>query len=353
MKKLPFLLLLLIFACNTENSNPETKHSNPDNPKSELNHPIKIETQQNDELGFENLKIYPVIADANFIAAYNIAANLKNLKEAIDIKGFRITEKKPFGRFEDSDAVNNLTVQNKSQDTIYLMAGDVIQGGKQDRVLAVDMIVAPRTISDIPVFCVEPHRWEYIDESDSEGPVDLAVNNNHLAEQNKKIYAFTGYYNVASNDLRKTMKQTNNQQAVWNKVGDLTALNNAESSTGAYTNLENSSSFTNKRNEYIQFFSEKFNHRDDVIGMVAVSGTTVLGTDIFTHPNLFKKQYEVLIHAYITEAMSSGKKVIMSDESIDRYGKKLVRNFEKAINAKKANQSSYYYNGKLIHFTEL
>ena len=351
MKKLPFFLLILLFACNNEPTglNDNTSDTT-DNQKTEN---IQVETSENAELSFDNLTIYPITADANFIAAYTIASNLKNLKEAIDIKGFRITEKKPFGRFEDSGAVNNLTVQNKSQDTIYLMAGDVVQGGMQDRVLASDMILPPRTITDIPVFCVEPHRWEYKEEGEEESRHDLAVADDHIAEQNKKIFAFTGYYNVASNDLRKTMKETNNQQAVWNKVGDLTALNNAESTTGTYANLENSKTFTNERNEYVQFFTEKLDHRDDVIGMVAVSGTKVLGTDIFTHPNLFKKQYEVLIHSYITEAMSSGKKVIMSEESVKHYGDKLLKKFNRAIDKKETDQSNYYYKGKLIHFTDL
>ncbi len=350
MKKLPLLLLLFIFACNNEPASDQKSIS--EMSQESVFEGLTVETLKNADLDFEKLRIYPITANTDFIKDHEIAENLKNLKEAMDIKGFRITEKKPYGRFEDSDAVNNLTVQNKSQDTIYLMAGDIVQGGKQDRVLAIDMIVPPRTIRDIPVFCVEPHRWEYKDENvDSESP-DLAINHDHLAAQNKKVFAFTGYYNVASSDLRKTMKQTNDQQAVWDKVGELTAINNAESSTGAYANLENSSDFTKKRNEYIQFFTEKFDQRDDVIGMIAVSGTEVIAVDIFSHPNLFKKQYEVLIHSYITDAMSNGKDVVMSEETIKRQSKKILKSFKQKTKQKNNNASNYFYDGKLIHFTE-
>jgi len=350
MKKLPFILLLFVFACANE---PTTVDSSTAPLNESPQNGLQVDMDHNEELSIENLRIYPITADNNFIAEHEVAANFKNLKEAIDIKGFRITEKKPYGRFEDSGAVNNLTVQNKSQDTIYLMAGDVVQGGKQDRVLAEDMVIAPRTIKDIPVFCVEPNRWHYNDGSNPEEAPDLAMANSHLDQQNKKIFAFTGYYNVASNDLRKTMKQTNNQQAVWNKVGALTAVNNAESTTGTYANLENSDSFTKNRNKYLQFFSGKFDQRDDVVGMIAVSGTKVLGVDVFTHPNLFKKQYEVLIHSYITEAISGGDKVMMSNETMERYSAKLFRKFEKATKTKENDQSKFHYNGKLIHFTEL
>jgi ARG/rhodanese/phosphatase superfamily protein len=347
MKNLPFLLLLLLFACNNDSANTNNASSNKPSTALKSNN-INVETTLNTELDYEKLRIYPIVADEDFIADYSIASNFKNLKEAIDTKGFRITEHKPFGRFEDNGAVNNLTVQNKSQNTIYLMAGDVVQGGKQDRVLAVDMVVPPRTITNIAVFCVEPNRWEYKVENQ-----EMAIADDHLSEQNKKIFAFTGYYNVASNDLRKTMKQTNDQGAVWKKVGDLTALNNAESATGAYTNLENSKSFTAERNEYVHFFTNKFDQRDDVVGIVAVSGSKVLGVDIFTHPNLFKKQYEVLIHSYITEAISAGDKVIMTQESINRYAENLNQKFNSAIKTPKNDQSSYHYNGQLIHFSDL
>lgn len=43
----------------------------------------------------------------------------------------------------DDRTYNTLTVQNKSQDTIFLMSGDVVTGGNQDRVIAQDGAVMP------------------------------------------------------------------------------------------------------------------------------------------------------------------------------------------------------------------
>ncbi len=341
--------LFLLFSCTNDSD------STPASPKSEANSAdatLQLDQSQLAELDYEKLRIYPLTASKNFISEHQLAASLKNLKEAIDIKGFRITEKKPYGRFDDSGAVNTLTVQNKSQDTVFLMAGDIVQGGKQDRVLAVDMVIPPRTITDIAVFCVEPNRWEYNDPQNEDTP-DLAIVNDHQAEQNKKIFAFTGYYNVASNDLRKTMKQTNNQQAVWNKVGDLTSINHAESSTGTYANLENSPTYTKERSDYLAFFTDKFQHRDDVVGMIVVSGGKILGTDIFTHPDLFKKQYDVLIHSYITEAISNGKKVVIDESTINRYADKVIKKFENTNTKTSDEKAAFFYNNKLIHFTDL
>ncbi len=52
--------------------------------------------------------------------------------------------------------MNKLFVENNSQDTIILLAGEVVKGGKQDRTLATDLILPPgKGKKDINVFCVE------------------------------------------------------------------------------------------------------------------------------------------------------------------------------------------------------
>ncbi len=58
-----------------------------------------------------------------------------------------------------SDIPTTLSISNNSNKQIYLMAGDLIQGGKQDRVIAKDVILqAGAENIDLSVFCVEQHR---------------------------------------------------------------------------------------------------------------------------------------------------------------------------------------------------
>ena len=57
--------------------------------------------------------------------------------------------------------VEELVVRNRGDREVFIQAGDIVKGGKQDRVLTVSMVVPPRS-GDIPVgaFCVEQGRWE-------------------------------------------------------------------------------------------------------------------------------------------------------------------------------------------------
>jgi hypothetical protein len=67
----------------------------------------------------------------------------------------------PHGRpYTDSAQVNQLVLVNSSKRPLILLAGEVVTGGKQDRVVGKDRIVpAESDPIDLSVFCVEHGRW--------------------------------------------------------------------------------------------------------------------------------------------------------------------------------------------------
>jgi hypothetical protein len=62
--------------------------------------------------------------------------------------------------YTDSAQVNQLVLVNSSKRPLILLAGEVVTGGKQDRVVGKDRIVpAESDPVDLSVFCVEHGRW--------------------------------------------------------------------------------------------------------------------------------------------------------------------------------------------------
>lgn len=58
------------------------------------------------------------------------------------------------------DQVNTLVLVNNSNTPLLLLAGEIVTGGKQDRVIAKDRIIpAGSDPIDLGVFCIEPGRW--------------------------------------------------------------------------------------------------------------------------------------------------------------------------------------------------
>lgn len=97
--------------------------------------------------------------------------------------------------------VNRLTIQNRSNQDIFVQAGDIVKGGQQDRVLALDLIVPPRS-GRIPIdaFCVEQGRWS---RRGDEAVTAFSASNNALA----------------SKDLKIAAKAKASQSEVWANVG--------------------------------------------------------------------------------------------------------------------------------------
>ena len=61
--------------------------------------------------------------------------------------------------YETSD-VNTLLIANVSKEEVYVQSGDIVKGGKQDRVIKEDMILQSMSGKvPIQVFCVEHGRW--------------------------------------------------------------------------------------------------------------------------------------------------------------------------------------------------
>jgi hypothetical protein len=96
--------------------------------------------------------------------------------------------------------VNRLTIQNRSNQDVFVQAGDIVKGGQQDRVLALDLIVPPKS-GRIPIdaFCVEQGRWN--------------------RRGNEAVAAFSASENaLASKDLKIAAKAKGSQGDVWVNV---------------------------------------------------------------------------------------------------------------------------------------
>ncbi|MBC7776432.1 MAG: hypothetical protein H7246_13445 [Phycisphaerae bacterium] len=306
MKKHFFLTLFAITALGACVNDTPLSVSKNDSKQS----PLSILTEENPDWQHENLRLYPVVASAEVIEANAKIKSLKTLAEGMQLPGFRIMEQKQFGRNAEA-WYHGLTVQNKTQDTVLILSGDVVKGGNQDRVIAHHEVILPMSVRNIEVFCVEAGRSSYYN------PAAPAAE--------KEAAAFKGYYNIASPQVRRAVQNTGNQQEVWDAVAKVTKANNAESSTKAYTALDNQSQEKAQRDAYLQHLEGSFTARTDVVGVVAVCGDHVLGIDIFGNPDLFHRQYSALLHGYVAEAAVASPATQISENQVQSAFDKVSR----------------------------
>ena len=163
--------------------------------------------------------------------------------------------------------------KNKSKYTIYGIAGEILMGGKQDRILGEDVIIKPFEERTVSSFCVEHGRWA----------------------QKETGNDFKGYYNVTSNKVRKSAVMDKSQSKVWENVDEIITKQKSSNSTQAYTELKNNKEFNTSKLKYLNHFKDVWENDGDVIGVVAVSGDKIVGCDIFATHQLFNNAYNNFI----------------------------------------------------------
>jgi len=57
-------------------------------------------------------------------------------------------------------SVNSLTFVNQADHPVFVLAGEVIIGGKQDRIIGRNTLIPAKTTQAVPVYCVEHGRWQ-------------------------------------------------------------------------------------------------------------------------------------------------------------------------------------------------
>ncbi|MFI5218284.1 MAG: ARPP-1 family domain-containing protein [Bacteroidia bacterium] len=285
-----------------------------------------IETEENSKAcAYKNLAIYPVHAKQTFKEVNKNLGKYLPLKKALEQKKVKITEA------ERGETVNTLFIQNFSKDTVIIIGGEVVQGGKQDRMISQDIIIPPNSKKiNLSVFCVEHGRWTYHD---------------------GKEKSFRGSSTIPNTEVRKAAMIKKDQSQVWDRVSDVTSKNAAESSTGTYSAMDSSSAYKKDIGGYKSVFTALLKDKTDVIGFVAVSGDKILGCDMFATVDLFRNQFDNLISSYSTEAITNGSKPVVAYSKVKSYLDNILADESKQERLIEHNGTQLKNNDSKLHIT--
>jgi hypothetical protein len=193
--------------------------------------------------------------------------------------------------------VNRLVLSNNAARPLLLLAGEIVTGGKQDRVIGADRIVPPNSGPiDLGVFCVEPGRW-----------VASSVNFGSMGAQ------------MAQPSVRTPAMADHNQNRVWENVrasnarmaGNLSAPEAAGIlNTTSYAKVFASAPVARVVAQYGGIESEQAILRElrnkEAVGVVVEVNGQVVWADVFASTDLLSRYWSKLLHSYVAEAMTSG-----------------------------------------------
>lgn len=198
----------------------------------------------------------------------------------------------------ETKTVNELAIQNISDEDIYVQSGDIVKGGQQDRMIGVDLIV-PRRSGKMPIaaFCVEHGRWS--------------------GRGNERTTAFSSSSDaVATKAIKLAAKRSNSQGGVWENVSvaqDKLSRNvggpvaSPVSASSLQLTVENRK-VQETADGYIKALSNIVNGSKDVIGYVFAINGKVNSADVYGSNALFKKLWPKLLKANAVEAIAELQK---------------------------------------------
>jgi hypothetical protein len=205
--------------------------------------------------------------------------------------------------------VNQLMVVNKSGKPLYLMPGEVIVGGSQDRTIGTEMTVAP-TGKPVPieVFCVEHGRWRARDTDESASLyVTLEISPaqaQKLADAAKQGY-FGGTAGPLSKAARVAVQSEKSQQAVWDNVARNNAALGVDSESGTFTRSYADKRVQSELEPYVAGLTAKISGQNRIVGAIVAINGKIESMDVFESTPLFRKLWPKLLKSYALDAVTT------------------------------------------------
>lgn len=192
---------------------------------------------------------------------------------------------------EGGGSVPQLTLRNKGTKAVLASAGDVVLGGKQDRILTETVLVAPGETLSVAVNCVEQGRWH---PDAGEG------------------FGFGGRGEL---DLRKTVRTEKNQQATWSKVAEVNAEKSAYVSdesklalapaSGTYRASLKTADIDTKVQPLLVPVLAHLAVAPQTVGFVVALGPKLEGIELYGSPALFAAVRDDAARSVVLEALGS------------------------------------------------
>src|SRR5437867_6734054 len=257
-----------------------------------------------------NLTVFPVAAASshNTQAFLTLDEGLRSgeviVTEAGNVQPLMRRRNRPVTH--DVAQVNQLVLVNNYKRPLILLAGVIVTGGKQDRVIGKDRLVpAESDPIDLGVFCVEPGRW---------------------TGASAKFDSYNGA--MAQPAVRGKAMAEKDQSQVWAEVGKTKESLSRMASPPAATAIGGTTSYArvmdNKEvKQQVDSVAEPIQHNyqslikqlrnQNAVGVVVAVGGQIVWADIFASTNLLEKYWPKLVRSYAAEAVVTKAKGYEAD----------------------------------------
>jgi hypothetical protein len=220
-------------------------------------------------------------------------------------------------RVNETGSVNELTVENVGGDEVFVQAGEIVKGGRQDRVLSMDLLLLPGS-GRVPIaaFCVESGRWAARGQEDpSLFSTAAAAMPSHEAKLAMRNYVAAALATLSFMQGQPQANAAARQAEIWAKVRDtqeqlsrsVGAPVAAPASPSSLQLSLESAKLKEAQAAYIDALGDAGESSDDIVGYVFAINGKISGGDVYASNALFRKMWRKLLTANVTQAIGEKK----------------------------------------------
>jgi hypothetical protein len=279
---------------------------------------------------YENLSVFPVLSgkpvDTSSFVTLDDA--LSTGQVVITEKGGDVVRRSRGAHPVDvpqqyGASVNQLVLINRSSKPLLLLAGELVSGGKQDRIISKDRIVPPDADPlPLDVFCVEEGRWSAGAQfSAGELMVHPSVREKAAVDQEQaKVWAAvrsgttSGAGAANGTPSSAALAQPAQQRQTVTVTSEaLSSVMTSEARTHSYERIYKSKAIGDPVDAFANQVQERFARvtanlkGEAAVGVVVAFGDDVAWSDIFASPALFARYWPKLLRSYVVEALARPK----------------------------------------------
>jgi len=265
-----------------------------------------------DPITYENLTVYPVASTRGYdtTAFLTLEEGLSRGEVIVQEQGAEVMVRdrdgsRPVARDYGGPSVNQLVLINRSRQPVILLAGELVSGGKQDRIIAKDRIVAPGSEPlPLDVFCVEHGRWSAGAKFTSAPTIvhpsvrEQAAVKQRQADVWASVTAGTTATRSAADPAPRVPQE------------ELSMVMQSEAPTQSYARIYESRRVAPSVDAMVNEVQRRFQRAtaglkgERVVGVVIAYGGEVAWSDIFASAELFDQYWNKLLRSYAVEAVT-------------------------------------------------
>ena len=291
--------------------------------------------------------LHPAVSDEDSFAASPAtpdSAVQANEEQAVGVEANPGSEPDQLIQANQGNSVNQVYVLNRSDRPLYLMPGEIILGGDQDRTIGEELVIAPsKEPVEVEVFCVEHGRWGGRSVERTTQELEAAFSNSasassvaanltmpseengnaspgqsaqQLSEQaeNGKFIASVG---VLTKKARLAAQGDKDQGKVWEEVAVANASAKSQIDSGAFTQNYVHDDNIKRFEAFVGALQDEVARTDSVVGVVVAVNGKIDAADVFESTPLFKKLWPKLLKSYSLEAANRAAESVDLENAIE------------------------------------